>query len=139
MPMPREYFLASRDFDAFMEEAKTALDHGSHHQTYTTVDAVLQVFRRRLTAAEGLRFASVLPPVIRAIFVKDWEPAGDPPRFGAREELDKEVRTIRPQHNFAPDGAIGIVATVLRRHVDAEDFERVLATLPDGARDYWAA
>jgi len=139
MPMPREYFLASRDFDAFMQDAKAALDHGSHHQTYTTVDAVLQVFRRRLTAAEGLRFASVLPPVLRAIFVKDWEPDEVPLPFGPREALETEIKTIRPQHNFAPDGAIGIVAQVLRQHVDAQDFERVLATLPEGARDYWAA
>lgn len=139
MPMPQEYFLASRDFDSFMADAKAMLGHHSHHQTYTTVDAVLQVFRRRLTAADGLRFASVLPPVIRAIFVKEWEPAADPPPFSTRGEMEEEIKTIRPKHNFAPDGAIGIVAQVLRRHVDEGDFERVLATLPDGARDFWAA
>jgi uncharacterized protein (DUF2267 family) len=139
MPMPQEYFAASRDFDSFMEDAKQALGHHSHHQTYTTVDSVLTVFRRRLTAAEGLRFASALPPVIRAIFVHDWEPEEAPPAFGGRDALEAEVKTIRPQHNFAPDGAIATVAQVLRRHVDEEDFARVLATLPDGARDYWAA
>ena len=139
MPMPQEYFLASRDFDAFMQDAKDALGHQSHHQTFTTVDAVLQVFRRRLAAAEGLSFASVLPPVLRAIFVKDWEPASAPPPFGPRAALETEVKSIRPRHNFAPDGAIGIVARVLRKHVDGDDFERVLATLPGGAREYWAA
>jgi len=139
MTMPQDYFLASRDFDAFMEDAKTALGHHSHHQTYTTVEAVLTVFRRRLTAAEGLRFASALPPVLRAIFVKDWIPQAERPPFGARAQLEAEVKTIRPRHNFAPDGAIAIVAGVLRRHVNAEDFERVMATLPDGARDFWAA
>jgi uncharacterized protein (DUF2267 family) len=138
MPMPQEYFTASHDFDAFMADAKEALGHGSHHQTYTTVDAVLTVFRRRLTAAEGLRFASALPPVLRAIFVKDWDPEAPRAQFAPRDALDAEVKTIRRHHNFAPDGAIGIVAGVLRRHVDSEDFERVLATLPAGARDFWS-
>lgn len=139
MPMPQEYFAASHDFDAFMNDAKAALDHHSHHQTYTTVDSVLTVFRRRLTAAEGLRFASVLPPVLRAIFVKDWTPGDAPPPFGPRAALEAEVKTIRRHHNFAPNGAIAIVAAVLRRHVNGEDFDRVLATLPEGAREYWVA
>lgn len=136
--MPREYFSASHDFDAFMADAKEALGHTSHHQTYTTVDAVLTVFRRRLTAAQGLRFASALPPVLRAIFVKDWEPAETPQAFGSSAMMDAEVKTIRRHHNFARDGAISTVARVLRAHVDAEDFDRVLATLPKEVRDYWA-
>jgi uncharacterized protein (DUF2267 family) len=138
MPMPQEYFTASRDFDAFMQDAKAALGHQSHHQTYTTVDAVLTVFRRRLAAADGLRFASVLPPLLRAIFVKGWDPEEARPQFGPRDALEAEVKTVRRHHNFAPDGAIGIVASVVRRHVNGEDFERALATLPAGARDYWA-
>jgi uncharacterized protein (DUF2267 family) len=138
MPMPQEYFNASRDFDAFMADAKSALGHHSHHQAYTTLEAVLTVFRRRLTVAEGLRFAGALPPVLRAIFVKDWEPAEPPAGFASRAELEEEVRDFRRDHNFAPDGAIGIVAEVLRRHLDAREFERVLQSLPAEARDYWA-
>ena len=74
MPMPQQYWHASRDFERFMAEARDALGHTSHHQTYTTVDAVLRVFRRRLSADDALRFAGALPPVLRAIFVADWEP-----------------------------------------------------------------
>ncbi|WP_421855404.1 DUF2267 domain-containing protein [Oricola sp.] len=138
MPMPQEYFNASRDFDAFMADAKASLGHGSHHQTYTTVDAVLIVFRRRLSARDGLRFASALPPVLRAIFVANWDPEEARSTFGTRADLEAEAKAIRPDHNFSPDGAIAIVASVLWRHVDREDFERMLAALPDEARDYWA-
>lgn len=139
MPMPQEYFAASRDFDAFMADARRALGHGSHHQTYTSVQAVLTVFRRRLSISDALRFADVLPPVLRAIFISDWNPAEPVRAFGPRDEMEAEVRAFRQHHNFAPDGAIRIVAGVLRGHVNARDFDRVLASLPPGARDYWAA
>lgn len=138
MPMPQEYFTASRDFDRFMEDAKTALGHHSHHQTYTSVQAVLTVFRRRLAVGDALRFADVLPPVLRAIFVADWDADAAQRPFGPREDLVAEVQAFRPHHNFAPPDAIETVARVLRDHVDARDFERVLARLPAEARDYWA-
>lgn len=51
---------------------------------YTAVDAVFQVFRRRVTAEEGVMFASVLPTVLRAIFVKDWDVAAAPVPFDDR-------------------------------------------------------
>ena len=138
MPMPQEYFSASRDFDSFMADAKHALGHHSHHQTYTTVQAVLTVFRRRLSVNENLRFADVLPPVLRAIFVSRWDPDETREPFGDRQALEAEVRTIRPHHNFAPQDSIATVAAVLRRHVNGEDLDRVLATLPEGAQAYWA-
>jgi uncharacterized protein (DUF2267 family) len=37
------------------------------------VQGVLQTFRRRLEISEAIRFAGVLPPVLRAIFVADWD------------------------------------------------------------------
>ena len=137
MPMPQEYFAASRDFDAFMADAKAALGHGSHHQTYTPVQAVLTVFRRRLSVGDALRFADALPPVLRAIFVSDWDAEQAKRPFGPREAMEAEVRAFREHHNFAPPDAISTVAEVLRKHVDMRDFERVLATLPDEARAYW--
>jgi uncharacterized protein (DUF2267 family) len=42
---------------------------------YTMTQGVFQVFRRRLNVTEALRFADTLPPVLRAIFVADWNPA----------------------------------------------------------------
>ncbi|MFD2813579.1 DUF2267 domain-containing protein [Paracoccus aerius] len=49
------------------------MDLVSDNSAYTALDAVLQVFRRRLTAQEGIDFASVLPSVPRAIFVAGWK------------------------------------------------------------------
>jgi len=40
-------------------------------------------------------------------------------------------------HNYAPDDAIQMVAGALRRNVDREAFERVLAALPEGAVEFW--
>ena len=101
------------------------------------IDAVLRVFRRRLSVAEGLRFADVLPTVPRAMFVAGWDIEIAPIPFTDRATMTREVQAVRPHHNFAPDGAIGHVAAALRAQVDPIAFERVLDTLPEGARDFW--
>lgn len=138
MPMPPEYFQASKDFDAFLAEARDVLGLATRHQTYTVVQAVLLVFRRRLTVADGLAFASVLPPVLRAIFVAEWDVGESRPDFGDRANLTNEVKAFRQNHNFAPDTAIEDVAGVLRRHVDEPAFDMVLEQCSMEAAAYWS-
>lgn len=57
----------------FLLDARDTAGLGSTHQAYTMVQGVLQTFRRRLEISEAIRFAGVLPPVLRAIFVADWD------------------------------------------------------------------
>ena len=139
MPLPMEYQHASDDFERFLADARERADLVSRNQTWTMVDAVLRVFRRRLTVSEGLRFAEVLPPVLRAMFVTDWDVDAEPVPFADRAAMTEEVQAVRGNHNFAPDTAIACVAGALRAAVDPQAFERVLETLPAGARDFWAA
>jgi hypothetical protein len=40
---------------------------------------------------------------------------------------------LRPLHNFAPETAVRDVAIALRRNIDETAFDRILATLPQGA------
>ena len=138
MPLPMEYQHASDDFERFLADARDRADLVTRNQTWTMVDAVLRVFRRRLTVAEGLRFAEVLPPLLRAMFVVDWDIAAPLVPFADRAAMTAEVQAVRGDHNFAPDTAIACVAAALRAAVDGAAFERVLAELPDGARGYWA-
>jgi len=137
MPVPQEYKRASHDFDKFMVDARDISGLATTHQTYTMVQGVLQAFRRRLDVREALLFADVLPPVLRALFVADWDI--DAPRrpFADRATMTREVQALRPDHNFAPDSSIGDVAAALRRNIDAAALERVLAALPPGAADFW--
>jgi uncharacterized protein (DUF2267 family) len=133
-----EYQHASDDFERFLADARERADLVTRNQTWTMVDAVLRVFRRRLTVAEGLRFAEVLPPLVRAMFVTDWDVGAAPVAFASRAAMTAEVQAVRGNHNFAPDTAIGVVAAALGAAVDGAAFERVLAGLPQGARDFWA-
>ena len=140
MPMPMAYWNASQDFDGFIADVRDTCMLQTHHQAYHTLRAVLHVFRSHLTVADALAFANVLPPVTRAIFVEDWAPGSDPAPFPGREALQREVKAIRPDHNLAPESAIGDVAAALRRSaIDGRDLDRVLAALPPGAAEYWAA
>lgn len=137
MPMPWTYRHATKEWRAFLVDAKDQMALESDNMAYTAVDAVLQVFRRRLTAQQGLDFASILPSVIRAIFVKDWDVSEPPQVFVDRNELVREVKDIRPNHNLTPENAIEATAWALRRCTNKMDFDRVLAGLPEGAREFW--
>lgn len=137
MPMPWTYRHATKEWRSLLGDVKERMCLESDNNAYTALDAVFQVFRRRLTAQEGLDFASVLPCVPRAIFVKDWDIAEQPLPFGDRASLVEEVKAVRRHHNLTPDDAIEAAAWALRRHINARDFQRVLDKLPSKARDFW--
>lgn len=137
MPMPWTYRHASREWRAFLDDVKEVTGLVSDNMAYTAIDGVLQAFRARVTAAEGLRFASVLPAVPRAIFVAGWVPRDPPLPFASRAEMTAEVRALRRHHNLTPDNAIGATARAVWRSVNHAEFSRVLATLPPGAQAFW--
>ena len=137
MPMPWAIRHATKDWQAFLADAQERLGTPTDNATYTVVDAVLQVFRRRLTPAQGIAFANLLPGCLRALFVQDWDIGAPPLPFAARTEMTREVQAIRKDHNLAPDHAIAAVAFALRRHVHQRDLDALLARLPDGAAAFW--
>lgn len=139
MPIPMELQHASDDFERFLADARDEAGLATRNQTYTMVEGVLRTFRRRLEIQQALRFADALPPILRAIYVSDWDVSEPILPFADRAALTREVQGLRPRHNFAPDTCLADVARALRRHVDGEAFHRLLATLPDGAADYWRA
>ncbi len=138
MTVPMEYRNASRHFDAFLADAAEQAGLVTRNQSYTMVEGVLHAFRRRLTVAQAIAFAQGLPPMLRALFVWNWNT--DEPRAESwdRTEMTREIQALRRHHNFAPDTAIGDVAAALRRHVDTEAFEACLSGLPEAARTYWS-
>ncbi len=137
MPMPWTYRHSSKEWRAFLDDVKERMCLESDNMAYTAVDAVLQVFRRRLSAQQGLNFANVLPAVLRAIFVKDWDVTVPPKPFVDRSSLISEVKRVRVNHNLTPDNAIEATAWAIRRCTNSRDFERVLGKLPPEARDFW--
>jgi uncharacterized protein (DUF2267 family) len=137
MPVPPEYQRASQDFTKFLLDARETSGLTTTHQVYTMVQGVLQVFRRRLDIKDAILFANVLPPVLRAIFVADWD-TDEPKRpFEDRVVMTKEVQALRSDHNFASETSIRDVAIALRRNVDEAAFDRVLAELQEGAVQFW--
>jgi uncharacterized protein (DUF2267 family) len=118
-------------------DARDAAGLGTTHQAYTMVQGVFQTFRRRLDLKDAIRFASVLPAVLRALFVADWNLEEPRRPFEDRAVMIQEVRDLRAEHNFAPDTAIQDVARALRRHVDEAAFDRVLKSPPSGAWEFW--
>jgi uncharacterized protein (DUF2267 family) len=139
MTIPMEFQRASEDFEAFLHDAREASGLTTRNQTYTMVQGVFQTFRRRLEVREAIQFANLLPPILRALFITDWDP--DEPRlaFLDRSEMTREVQSLRRHHNFSPDTAIRNVATALRHQVDAGALDQVLSKLAPGATEFWKA
>jgi len=137
MTVPQEIVHASRDFDRFMDDFVEISMLATHHQAYAVLRAVLHVFRDHLTVDQGLRFAEVLPPVLRAIYVEDWRPEQNPPAFPDERQLIAEVRARRRDHTLATETSIRDVAQALKRNVAAGDFRRVLDRLPPEAQRFW--
>ena len=137
MPMPWTYRHATKEFRAFLDDAKDRMDLVSSNSAYTAVEGVLRVFRRRLTPEQGLAFANILPSVLRAIFIHDWDINTPPVPFGDRTALTREAQALRPNHNLTPDNAIEATAWALRRSIDQRDLDRVLAGFPPGAQEFW--
>jgi uncharacterized protein (DUF2267 family) len=139
MTIPMELQHASENFERFLADAQEISELTTRNQTYTMVQGVLQVLRRRLEVRDALVFANALPPVLRAIFVADWN-IDEPKRpFEDRANMTREVQSLRKDHNFAPDTAIRDVATALRRNMDAAVLNWILAALSGGASDFWSA
>ena len=138
MTLPSEYQHAAADFDRLLEIARDTSGLSTRNQTYTMVQGVFIVFRRRLALADAIRFAQVLPAVARALFVAEWDVEAPVRPFADRETLTREVQALRRHHNFAPDTCIRDVARALRACCDEAALDRVLAALSSEARAFWA-
>lgn len=139
MTVPMEYQHAGEVFERFLQLAREKSGLATRNQTYTMVQAVLLVFRRRLDIRQAIAFAGVLPPVLRAIFVADWDMDAPVLPFADRATLTREVQALRRDHNFAPDSAIADVAAALWLVCDRQALQNGLQGLPEGAVSFWAS
>lgn len=137
MTIPAEYRLASVEFEKFMVDARDLSGLVTTNMAYNMVVGVLHVFRRCLSVQEALRFAGVLPAVLRAIFVSDWDTEQPRLAFGDLASMTKEVQQLRKAHNFSPDTVIHDVALALRRLADPQELERVLSSFSPDGQAYW--
>lgn len=138
MPMPWTYRQATREWQAFLADAQEAMGTPTDHSTFTAVEGVLRAFRRRLTPQQAVDFAQILPSVLRALFVADWNLSDPPTPPGNRKDWTAEARALRRHHNIAPENCVAATAYALRRAVLGEDLDRVLARLPPFAIDFWS-
>ncbi|MCH4540280.1 DUF2267 domain-containing protein [Ochrobactrum sp. POC9] len=138
MTIPLEIQRATEEFDKFLHMARDEAGLATRNQAYTMVEAVLLTFRHRLDVDQAIRFATILPPVLRAIFVANWDIYEAKRPFDSRQAMTREVQSLRKDHNFAPDSAIYDVAKALRAHIDHVELDDFLAGVSDEAREYWS-
>lgn len=137
LPYPHEYMVATEKFADFLGDVKEEAGFGSRHMAYTMAQGVFQVFRRRIDQRSAIRFASVLPVGMRALFVDDWDTEEEQLPFADLAVMNEEVRNLRPLHNFATPTAIQQVAAAVKKHVDHEKIREVLEDISNEALAFW--
>ena len=85
MPMPWTCRQASREWQAFLTDARKAMGLTSDNATCTAVEGVPHTFRRHLTTQQSIDFAQILLTVLRALYDADWHLA-DPIPPGTRAD-----------------------------------------------------
>ena len=95
MTWPQEYQQAAPDFERFMVAARDAAGLPTTNAAWNMVQGVFLAFRRRLNAPQTMRFAAVLPPLARAMFLEGWEPAEPPQASAPRAAITAEVKALR--------------------------------------------
>jgi len=137
MTIPREFIHASRDFEAVLIDVRDRAMVSTTHRGFTTLEAVLRVFRRRLTADQSLEFAGLLNVGLRALFVADWNVNCPVVPFAAKQKMQEEVMSFRRDHNLSPDTAIRDVTEALRLHIDEEKLKSFLKSVSPEALSFW--
>ena len=134
--MPWTYRHAAAEWQRFLDVAREEMDLVSNNSAYTAVEGVLVTFRRRLTVAQALRFADILPAIPRALFVSGWTPE-PPAEWGSRSAQTAEAKSLRADHNLTPDNCIEATAIALRAVVRADEIDPVLAGIGAEAKAFW--
>jgi len=137
MTIPSAYRRATQGFEKFLEDLLTISSLATSHQCFTQTRAVFLVFRSHVEPQVALDFANALPPVLRAIFIEDWNLASPVTPMPGKEKLLAEVKAIREAHNFSTDTAIAEVAVALRQNMNESDYDLMLKSLPSEAATYW--
>lgn len=94
--MPWTCRQATREWHAFLAQARMAMVLTSDISTFTAVNGVLRAFHRRLTLRHAVDFPQVMPSVLRVLFVAAWQLA-DPAPFGTRADWAAEAMALRPR------------------------------------------
>lgn len=137
MTVPQEYIQASRHFEAVLVDIRDKALVSTTHRAFTTLEAVIRIFRRRLTADQSLAFAGLLKTGVRALFVADWTMDEPVVPFAARPKMQEEVMSFRRDHNLSPDTAIQDVTGALRLHMDEEKLKSFLTSVSSDALSFW--
>lgn len=137
MTVPQEYSQASRDFEQILVDVRDHAMISTTHRAFTTLEAVLCVFRRRLTVAQGLEFSGLLKVGLRALFITDWD-VGEPVLpFETMKDMQAEVMSLRHNHNLSPPTAINDVVMALRLHIDEVRLVAFLKSVSPHALIFW--
>jgi uncharacterized protein (DUF2267 family) len=132
-----EYQHASEDFERFLGMLCDRSGLATRNQAYTVAQAVLLTFRRRMTVREGLAFADSLPPILRAIFVADWDTDAPVLPCNTESDLIADVLDWRRDHNFANASSIGDVAVALQAAMGPASYAALVAKMPPAVRPLW--
>lgn len=135
--MPFTYRHATDEWRGFLKDLRDETLIISDNVLYTGTQAVLHAFRARICVQDALDFANLLPAILRAIFVADWQIA--PPRpWPTRDDLRSEMLDLRRDHNFCPPDLLEVLLRAIPATTRRMEFDRLMIRIGPEAGDFWA-
>jgi uncharacterized protein (DUF2267 family) len=105
---------------------------------WKVLSVVLHKLRDRLPVELSAHLGAQLPLLVRGVYYDQFQPASQPVECDTRDEFVAEIAEwlsdIRP---VDPDTAVRAVFSLLSRHVDPGQIEKVRQALPKSLRQSW--
>ncbi|MFD1796718.1 DUF2267 domain-containing protein [Paracoccus aurantiacus] len=138
MPMPFTYRHATDEWRRYLKNMRERTLLDSDNVIYTATDGIFRAFRSRVPPEQVLAFGDELPAVMRSILIWRWDITATLKPWLPRAEIEREILTLRQDHNFASAGILDDLVWGIRKEVREIDFDRVLSRMSPEAQALWA-
>lgn len=129
-----------KEVNTWLNEISQELNHIDHEDAWTRLRAVLQTLRDRLTVDEAAAFAAQLPTLVRGLYFEGWRPAEAPHKWRHKDEYIDAVRQhLQGREHADPEQSIRAVLSVIGRHIDPAELEKIKSHHNKALWDLWPA
>lgn len=118
----------------WLDETAALMDDADPVEVYHAFRSVLHAIRDRMPHAELFQLSAQLPTLIRGILFDSYSYSQSPQKYHAETMLERVQVGLGAGSDILPRQAIGVVLTVLTRHVSRGEIDDMLAVMPADIR-----